>query len=224
VTARRNAEAGVTSPMPAGRPMTIPWHRRILELFARAPIAESVTTRVHIDTEPDLVWRRILFYEDVPRGAPFPLRVVLPCPLRTDGDKTTTGSRVYCVYSRGDVIKRISVVEPARLLQFDVVEQNLGIEGCVLAKSGSYRLFPCGEGTDVALVTNYLAYLHPRCLWRPVEAFLARQLHRHILQAVRATLDLRGASVRVDLAPSHRPELDSRGGHAWTTSPSRSRR
>ncbi|HTY79089.1 MAG TPA: hypothetical protein VMI34_14795 [Candidatus Bathyarchaeia archaeon] len=189
-------------------------------MFAREASREAVTTRVHFHAQLDVVWRGILFYEDVLERPPFPLRAVLPRPLRTDGDKTRAGSEVHCVYAGGGVVKRITAVEPARLLQFDVVEQSLGIESCVLAQSGAYRFFLCGEGTDVVLVTNYLAYLHPRRLWRPLEALLTRQLHRHILAAVRTALGLPGPPTRADLGPSCRPE--SPGGLACTTSRSRS--
>jgi hypothetical protein len=202
-------------------PPVAPWRGRVSRLFVREPISESVTTRMHFDARLDLVWRHLLFYEDVPARTPFPLRIVLPHPLRTDGDKTRVGSQVRCAYSRGEVVKRITVVERACLLQFDVVEQNLGIEDCVLTQSGSYRFFRCGDGTDVALATTYLAFLHPRRLWRPLETLLARQLHRHIFAAVRATLDLLGPLAPADLAPSCRRRLGSAGGLACTTSPSR---
>ena len=217
----------LTSPRPT-RWQTIPpvasWRQRVSRLFVREAISESVSTRGHFNASLDFVWRHLLFFEDVRERAPFPLRVVLPHPLRTEGDKTRVGSQVRCAYSRGDVLKHITVVEEARLLQFDVVEQNLGIEDCVLTQSGSYRFFRCGDGTDVARVTNYLTYLRPRRLWRPLEKLLAQQLHRHILAAVRASLSKPGPLVRADLAPSRRSGLGAPEGLTCTTSPSRSQR
>ena len=163
-------------------------HRLLSRLFARAAVSESVATRAHFDAGPEAVWHRLLFYEEVPGRAPLLLRAFLPHPVRTDGPKTWVGERVRCAYREGDLVKRITAVEPGRLLQFEVVEQDLGIEGCVLVQSGSYRFSPRDGGTDVALVTNYRAFLRPRHLWRPLEALLVRRLHRHVLDGVRAVL------------------------------------
>ena len=170
-------------------------------LFAGSEVRESIAGGVYFDATPEAVWRLLLFYEDVPDRAPFLLRAFLRRPLRTEGDKTRVGEQVRCTYSDGDLVKRITAIEPARLLQFEVVEQNLGIEACVRVQGGSYRCSPCGDGTFVTLVTNYRAYLHPRCLWRLLEALLVRQLHRHLLNGVRVDL-LRTGSLARPASPS----------------------
>jgi len=173
----------------------------VSRLFAGSEVRESIAGGVYFDATPEAVWRLLLFYEDVPDRAPFLLRAFLRRPLRTEGDKTRVGEQVRCTYSDGDLVKRITAIEPARLLQFEVVEQNLGIEACVRVQGGSYRCSPCGDGTFVTLVTNYRAYLHPRCLWRLLEALLVRQLHRHLLNGVRVDL-LRTGSLARPASPS----------------------
>ena len=171
------------------------------QLFARDAVKETVATRVHFRAGPEAVWNRLMFYEEVPGSPPLLLQAFLPRPLGTEGDKSRVGERVRCVYRKSELVKRITIVEPARRLEFEVVEQNLGIESCVLTQGGSYQFFPCGDGTDVALVTDYRAFLHPRHLWRPLEALLVGGLHRHILGAVHAAL--RPASLpRAALSPS----------------------
>src|SRR5579875_447033 len=67
---------------------------------------------------------------------------------------------------------------------FDVVEQRLGIEGCVIAQEGSYEVGRGPGGSDVILTTQYRTFLHPRWLWRPLERMVARSLHLHNLRAV----------------------------------------
>jgi len=84
--------------------------------------------------------------------------------------------------------KRITAVDAPRLLRFEVVEQHLGIEGCIITRGGSYHIQRCGAATDVALITKYDAYLRPRALWRPVEALVVNRLHRHILSGIRAAI------------------------------------
>ncbi len=161
------------------------WYGAISPLFARKAVSETVATQICFNGRPEHVWNHLLFYEEVPGPPPLLLRALLPHPVRTEGVKNRVGSSVRCVYRGGDLVKRITKVEPAHLLQFEVIEQHLGIESCILTLGGSYEIDVCGPETEVTAITNYLAYLQPRRLWRPLEAFLARQLHRHILRAVR---------------------------------------
>lgn len=153
-------------------------------LFGGGSVKETVTTTVRLDADPASVWNRLMFYEEVPRRPAWLLRVLLPRPVRTEGDKQRIGAIVRCAYTGGNLAKRITAVEAPRVLRFEVVEQRLGIEGCILTESGSYHIDDCGHATKLALITNYQAYLRPRSLWRHVEALLVNQLHRHILSGI----------------------------------------
>ncbi len=193
-------------------------------LFAGKPESEAVATRVHFDASPETVWNRILFYEEVPARAPLLLRTLLPRPVRTEGNKTDVGATVRCVYRAGEVVKRITAVEPPHLIEFEVIEQRLGIETCARTLGGSYQLLPCGAGTDVELVTNYRAYLRPRPIWRPLETLLVRQLHRHILQGIGAAIPAANPAIRPGVPKSLTPQCAPPGGLACTISESRSHR
>jgi hypothetical protein len=200
---RRNLEMQLAEPVPATLPLTkagAGWCGLVSWLFAGKAVEETVATRVHLSTSPEAVWNYIKFFEEVPGRPPFLLRNLLPCPVRTEGDKTRVGAKVRCVYRSGDLVKRITSVEPARCLQFEVVEQRLGIEDCILALGGSYQIYTCGEAADVVLTTDYQAYLRPRYLWRRVEALLVSQLHRHILHNVGAEVLPRNPAVGESLA------------------------
>jgi len=192
-------------------------------VFAGNSVKESVATRMHFHASPEAVWRHLMFYEEVPGPPPFLLRKMLLHPVQTEGDKRRLGGAVRCTYRYGDMVKRVTAVEPPHLLRFEVVEQCLGIEGCVRAVSGSYQIFICGAAADVLLVTDYQAHLHPRSLWRPLEACLVRQLHGHILGGLSdALLSLgseKGPAIKTQLAPQV-----ARGELACTMSPSYIRR
>ena len=200
------------------------WYRLVSWLFARKAVSEAIATQVHFNASPEAVWNHIMLYEEVPRQPPFLLRALLPHPLRTEGDKTCVGATVLCVYREGDLVKRITRVVPPHLLQFEVIEQRLGIEGCTLALSGSYQIHPCGDATDVVLITNYRAYLRPRFLWRPLEALLVGELHNHILDGVRAAIPLTNRGVLPVVAESLTPQCAPLGGLACTVSQLSSRR
>jgi hypothetical protein len=171
----------------AERGMIIGWYGLLGRLCGGGGVRESHATRVTLDAPPHAVWNQIMFYEEVPGRPALLLRILLPRPVRTGGDKRA-GALVRCVYTAGELAKRITTVEPPHVLEFDVVEQRLGIESCVRARGGSYRIASDGDVTDLVLLTRYDAYLRPRSLWRPLEALLVRQLHRHILGGIRAAL------------------------------------
>lgn len=162
------------------------WTTLVTRWFAGAEASETVVTRIHLDASVEAAWMQIMFYEEVPGRPPFLLRTFMPCPVRTEGRKSSVGAVVKCIYADGDLVKRMTAIEPPRRIGFEVLEQRLGIEGCAIARSGSYEIQPRGEGTDILLTTNYSAYLHPRWLWRPLEKLVTAQLHHHVLNGMRA--------------------------------------
>jgi len=186
-----NAESTVGGCPPMAGPRDSrakPW-QILTSLFpARGAVTHAVTTRARFGDHPEEVWDRILFYEEVPGRASLLLRLLLPSPLRSEGDKARVGASVHCIYRGGYLVKRITRVDAPRLLQFEVTEQHLGIERCVRALRGSYEIRSCGEGAEVALTTCYHACLRPRWLWRALEKILAGRLHRHILDGIGVAL------------------------------------
>jgi hypothetical protein len=164
------------------------WFWQVGWLFRRNAVIDVVATSVYFHASPEIVWQQMLLYEEVLVRPPFLLRVLLPYPVRTEGEKTCVGAAVQCTYKGGHLIKRIGVVEPPHVLQFDVVEQHLGIEACITTLGGSYELRSRGGQTEVVLTTNYRGHLRPRSLWRPLERILTHKLHRHILNGMRGSL------------------------------------
>jgi hypothetical protein len=224
MTIRREVETKSAEPVPATlRPMDR-WYRLVSLLFAHQAMSEAVATRLHFNASPEAVWTHLMLFEEVPGRAPFFLRALLPQPVRTEGDKNCVGTTVRCTYRGGHLFKRITAVEPPSLLQFEVIEQRLGIEGCILTLGGSYQIHPCGDASDVVLITRYRAYLRPRFLWRPLEAFLVGQLHRHILRGVSAAALPGNLGVRPAFADSLKPQCVPPGGLSCTVSPLRSHR
>jgi hypothetical protein len=186
---------------------------RIGLLFPRNARSEAVETALHLDATPEEVWRGILFYEEVPRRPVWFLRVFLPRPIRTDGEKMRVGAIVRCTYDGGHLLKRITAVEPAHRVRFDVLEQRLGVEDCVSMSQGSYEIRATGDHSEVVLTTHYRGRLRPRRLWRQLERRLAHRLHRHILDGMRATLAVGAAEPHVERGSSWATWKHRRWGH-----------
>ena len=168
-------------------------------LFPHNETVEGVATRVRFDATAEAVWQGMLFYEEVP-SRPMPLlRLFLPAPVRTQGEKTRVGAIIECTYDGGYLEKRITAAERARFVRFDVSVQKLGVEDFISMTGGSYEMSDHGGGSELVLTTRYRGHLRPRWLWRPLEHFLAHHLHRHILDGMRTAL---GASAPVRKAPT----------------------
>ena len=205
------------------RTHAVAWHGALSRLFARESVIETVTTQVHLDVAPEIAWNLIMFYEEVPGRPPFLLRMFMPAPVRTEGKKTRVGAKVRCIYKGGDLVKRITAIEPPGLIQFEVIDQRLGIEACAVALEGSYVMRRSADGTDIVLTTRYAAYLHPRLLWSPLERLVTGQLHRHVLNGMRrrpSSLPFVVSSSAACLSAASPKE----GELACTTSPSPSHR
>ena len=181
----RSAETPIAVPSPATGAPPKRWCALLALLFGGRPASGSVQTKLHITASPETVWKQILFYEEISATPPLLLRALIPRPLHTSGDKTTPGSTILCTYRRGHLLKRITALDPSRLIEFEIIAQKLGIESCVTARSGSYRIRRTARGAEVSLTTNYQSHLHPRPLFRPLERFAIHQLHRHILSGMR---------------------------------------
>jgi hypothetical protein len=162
---------------------------RVGRLFPRNATVEAVETRFRYDVSPESVWEGMLFYEEVPCRPSRLLRLFLPAPVRTHGEKTRVGATIECTYEGGYLEKRITASESARFVRFDVLVQQLGVEDCISMRGGSYEICADGDGTHVVLSTLYCGHLRPRWLWRPLEHFLAHRLHRHILDGMRVALE-----------------------------------
>lgn len=158
------------------------------KLFSGNPEFTTVETDVYLPNCVEDVWSSMLTYEEVPGNPPLLVRLLLPRPVKTHGDKTVVGNELPCHYEGGGMIKRITSVEAPNLLAFDVLDQQLGIESCLRAVGGSYAITREGSGSRIRLVTNYEAKLHPRALWHPLEDYLAHAFHRHILAGMAARL------------------------------------
>jgi hypothetical protein len=166
-------------PRTGGHPREYLW--LVGRLFPPNRAIDVVTTTSAFDAPPEEMWRRMLFYEEVPQRPPLLLRMFLPCPVKTTGGGRHVGAEVRCTYSRGGLVKRITVLEEPRFARFEVLEQQLGIERCMTTVEGSYEFRADGQGTALSLTTQYRGHLRPRRLWRSFERLLAHQLHRHIL-------------------------------------------
>jgi hypothetical protein len=146
----------------------------------------TVRTTLTVDATPAEAWNAIMFYEQVEHDPPWLLKLALPRPVRSVGNKHHVGEVVRCYYDRGYLVKRISRRTPGRLLAFDVIEQKLHFERDITLRDGTFEITPApGDRASITVTTRYQRHLSPRWLWRPVERKIVHTLHAHVLEGMR---------------------------------------
>ena len=169
---------------------------RFGRIFPRNGVIDTVETTTDFLVSPEDVWRSMLFYEEVPRRPGSLLRLLLPLPISTRGDKTRVGATIACNYENGYLEKEITGADAPRSLRFRVRIQQLGIEDSIVTSDGSYDIRGTADGgSHVVLTTRYVGHLRPRWLWRPIERALAHTVHRHILEGMRPLLEGAGRAL-----------------------------
>ena len=122
---------------------------------------------------------------------PLHLRLLLPVPVRTEGDTSRVGGEARCVYEKGHLVKRATRIDEGELYEFEVAEQELALGGTMRLSGGRYRLREMArDRTEVAIETRYTSTKWPRWLWRPLERFVCHMFHRFLLRTMRRKAEL----------------------------------
>ena len=88
---------------------------------AVVPAVYEVTTSVEIAASPETVWRHVITYAEMPAPTEWLFRTGIAYPRRVRLAGTGVGATRFCDFSTGSFVEPITVWEPARRLEFDVV-------------------------------------------------------------------------------------------------------
>jgi hypothetical protein len=163
-----------------------------IDTAAQSTEPATITTRMMFAASQAQVWQSLLFYEEVRERPPLHLRLLLPVPVRTDGDKTKVGGTAMCVYEHGHLVKRATRIEEPSLYEFEVSEQALAVGGSMRLCGGRYLLRALApDQTEVSVETRYRSTKWPRWFWRPLERFVCHMFHRFLLRTMRREAESR---------------------------------
>ena len=159
----------------------------VVERIVQGPRAvETIVTSLTIPTDVGHAWNAMMFYEEVRQPPPWLLRYGLPRPIFTRGSTANVGDQKVCVYTKGHLTKRVTERIENQKLSFDVIEQDHIENHSIDLKSGSFTFIAeTPNRTRVELATTYRPKLGPRWVWRPVETWATRSLHRYVLEGMR---------------------------------------
>jgi hypothetical protein len=151
----------------------------------------TIVTQMVFSVSRERAWESLLFYEEINERPPLHLRLLLPVPIRTEGDKSRVGGEAKCLYGGGYLLKRTTRIDEGELYEFEIAEQKLAVGGTIRLFGGRYMLREVAPGrTEVSVETRYTSTKWPRWFWQPLERFVCHLFHRFLLRTIRREAEL----------------------------------
>ena len=162
--------------------------------------AEGVTV-VAIAAPPDVVWRHVVTFPDVPPPTELLFRAGVAAPTRARIEGSGVGAIRYCDFTTGSFVEPITAWEDNRLLAFDITAQappmtewspytNVNpphLDGYFRATHGEFRLdsLPGGR-TRLEGRTTYVVDMFPQPYWTLAAGRIVSGVHERVLRHIAA--------------------------------------
>jgi len=162
----------------------------------------SVESAVTIDAPPDIVWRNVVAFGELPPPREWLFRAGVAYPLRAEIDGTGAGAVRRCVFTTGDFVEPITTWDEPRRLAFSVRSQPAPmielspwsglhpphLDGFLVSERGEFRLEALDGGSRTRLVgaTWYRHRLAPASYWRLWSDAIIHRIHLRVLEQIRA--------------------------------------
>lgn len=167
---------------------------------ARGRVFEVISTE-EIDAPPEVVWRHVVGFSELPPPSELVLRLGVAYPLRATIVGSGAGAVRRCEFSTGAFVEPITTWDPPRRLAFDVAAQPPSMEewspyrhvdaphlvGYMTSRGGEFRLVPLPGGrTRLEGSTWYTLDIHPQAYWGVWADALLHTIHGRVLRHVKA--------------------------------------
>jgi hypothetical protein len=158
-----------------------------------------VSTSVEVDAPPEVVWKNVVSFSELPPPDDWLFHAGIAHPLRAEIRGTGVGAVRYCVFSTGAFVEPITVWDEPRRLAFTVTENPPAmrelspwgdihpphLEGFLVSHRGEFRLEPLPGGrTRLVGTTWYEHGLRPVWYWRLWSDWILHRIHRRVLDHV----------------------------------------
>jgi len=196
---RRDAGPAVTAPALCGVALALPLLMGVEDTADRRPVVAPVTTSIVVDAPPEVVWRNVVSFSELPdaREAVFRTGIAYPIEARMEG--RGVGAVRRCRFSTGDFVEPITVWDEPRLLRFSVRSQPPPmrevspwgavrpphLDGFLRSRQGQFRLTRLPGGRTLLLGTTwYENRMWPAAYWRGWSDELIHRIHLRVLRHV----------------------------------------
>ena len=199
VLGRVMAQRGMLGSTGAGMALVVPM---LLGVEARAtPPTHEVVTVVEIAAPPEVVWRHVVMFPELPPPNELLFRAGVAAPVRARIEGNGVGAIRYCDFTTGSFVEPITAWEENRLLAFDITAQappmtelspyrNVNpphLDGYFRATHGEFRLTPLAGGrTRLEGRTTYVVDMFPQRYWTLPAGRIVAAIHERVLRHIAA--------------------------------------
>lgn len=176
-----------------------------------APTYE-VTTSLDIAAPPNVVWRNVISFPDLPPPTELPFRMGIAYPVRARIVGHGVGAVRYCEFSTGDFVEPITEWRPDHKLAFAVLKSaepmrewspyghidTPHLHNYMVSRHGQFVLeaLPNG-GTRLIGTTWYQHHLWPAPYWALFSDAIVHDIHYRVLRHIKALSERQARVTRV---------------------------
>lgn len=171
------------------------------------PVIHEVTTALAIAAPVEKVWDEVIAFDRItePPSGIFRLGIAYPVQARIEGEGV--GAIRHCIFSTGPFVEPITVWEPPRLLEFDVVSNPVPmaefspyghidtphLHETFVSRHGRFRLTEKDGLVILEGTTWYFQRIAPDWYWHHFSDRIIHQIHRRVLDQIRRQAERNGA-------------------------------
>ena len=117
------------------------------------------------------------------------MKLDLPVPFKCILEKEEVGALRICYFEGGRIVERVTVFEPGKLLQMDVIDYELTGRDWLGFKEAIYKFDSLGtNSTKLTRITTYTSKLLPRIYWNRFEKIGVSQEHNYVFENIKSRL------------------------------------
>jgi hypothetical protein len=183
------------------------------------PVMGMARTTVEIAAPPEIVWRHVVSFAELPPPREWLFHLGVAYPLRARIRGHGVGAVRRCEFSTGAFIEPITVWDEPRRLAFDVAASPIPMEewspyrkvyaahldSGFRSRRGEFRLVPLAGGrTRLEGRTWYALDIHPAWYWGRYADGIVHLIHRRVLRHIRSLSEAeagRLAAIRAASSP-----------------------
>ena len=197
ILGRTMATGGAPESVRVGMALVVPV---LLGVEPRAsPPVHEVVTIVEIAATPEVVWRHVVTFPELPPPTEWLFRAGVAAPTRARIEGHGIGAIRYCDFTTGSFVEPITAWQENRVLAFDITAQAPPmnemspyrdvhpphLDGYFRATRGEFRLTPLPGGrTRLEGRTAYVVDMFPQVYWTVPARAIVTAIHTRVLHHI----------------------------------------
>jgi hypothetical protein len=191
--------------------LTLPF-LMLLEQQTKAPTECVITSELLIKATPQIVWRHVIAFHELPAPDEWIFRLGVSYPQRAEIDGRGVGALRHCIFSTGAFVEPITVWNEPNHLAFDVIAQpdplselspyrNLRpphLYGYFESHRGEFCLIMTRDGTLLRGTTWYSNRMEPEAYWKLWSDSLIHRIHMRVLHQIKREAEAEISAERFD--------------------------